>query len=334
MSFIDKDIVSLLFRTESEEYLRPYPENTEIEVEKIENVIANELREQINNGNEKRIFSFTLFLSVALFKYNPSGSNDMLIAITPSQAINSIILKKGYGRVWLQCELNNEKLIVNSFDPYASFLDADFKDVLPEGEYVIENYLIDVCKDHSEIDYYLWRVTGKGKKKYAACKSDGEVLARNIIEDSNSIIMSKIELQHGHLLDFVYVLFSLCYKNYLLCPNIIELIFNKSEHLNRRVTNDEYTALIHIQAYLYLYIDIDQNCCNEMIQKKVEEYFKQDKIGQYSYSKGYQLAMEIMNTDFFNDVFKLFCDSDYNLPSANDYCNPFILTLFSILFRL
>lgn len=331
MSFINKDIISLLFRTESDEYLRPYPENNEIEVEKIENTIANELREQINNGNEKRIFSFTLFLAVALFKYNPLGYNDMIISTTPSKAINSIILKKGYDRFWLQCELKNEKLIVNSFDPYASFLDADFKDILPEGKYIIENYLIDVCKDHSEIDYYLWRVTGKGKKKYAACKSDGEVLARKIIEGSNSIIMSKIELQHGHLLDLVYVLFSLYYKNYLHSPSIIESIFNKNKSL--RVNDDEYTALKHLQDYLYLYIDIDQNCCNEMIQKKVEEYFKQDEISQYSHSEGYQLAIEILNTNSYKDLVKLYCDSNYNLPSTYDYCNPFILTLFSMFFQ-
>lgn len=334
MRLIDKNRVILLFRTESEDYERPFPNKSEIESKQLETVIANELREQINNGKDRSIFSLTLFLAVAVFKYNPSGFNDLLVVSSPSQALNSITLRGNRRLYWLQCKLEDDRLKINSFDPYASFLDADLNSILPEGKYIIENYLIDVCKEHNELDYYLWFITGKGKKRFAACKSDGEVLARNIVEDNDSIIMEKIELQHGNLLDFVYVLYALYYKGYLHGCSIIESIFSKNDRLNHIINTDEYKAFEDLQAYMCLYISIDHHYCNELIQERVSTFFEQDKIGQYSYSDGYQLAMNIMNTNSFEEVFKIFCDSDYNLPSAYDHCNPFILTLFSILFPI
>ena len=85
MLIINNERMIMLFRAESETYERPYPDQTEIDSTKVELTITNELREQINNGKSKSIYSLTKFLSVSLFKYNKNGNDDVILALIPNK---------------------------------------------------------------------------------------------------------------------------------------------------------------------------------------------------------------------------------------------------------
>lgn len=333
MFIIDNERMIMLFRAESETYERPYPDQTEIDSTKVELTIANELREQINNGKNKSIYSLTKFLSVALFKYNKNGYDDVILALIPNIAFNSILLYAKENKVsyFLPCVLKDDKLLIDSIDDTSPFADDSLSKAIPADNYIIENYLIDVCKDHAELDYYLWRITGNGKKKFAACKNDGEVLARNIVEGDSNLIKKKYMITNGEVIDFVYVLFALYYNEYIFYQDLVECLFRINPNLKNRY---DYNTLFLAQKYLSSYIDIEQCYCSELIQSKVEEFFNQDEITQWSYSDGYQFAMKILKTESLNDVFKMFCDSDiYNVPANYEYRNPLIATLLSLLFK-
>lgn len=332
MFIINNERMIMLFRAESETCERPYPDQTEVDSTKIESTIANELREQINNGKNKSIYSLTKFLSVALFKYNKNGNDDVILALIPSIAFNSILLysKENRASYFLSCALKGDKLLIDSIDDATLFTDDSSSKAIPTGNYIIENYLIDVCKDHAELDYYLWRITGNGKKKYAACKNDGEVLARNIVEGDSNLIKKKYMITNGEVIDFVYVIFALYYKEFVFYQDLVECLFRKNPDLKNRY---DYHILFLAQKYLSSYIDIEQCYCSELIQGKVEDFFKQDEMTQWSYSDGYQFAMKILKTESLDDVFKIFCDSDiYNVPANYRYRNPLIATLLSLLF--
>lgn len=309
---LNNEWVIPLFRTESEVYDRPYPDKSEIHSNQLEKLIANEWREQINNGKERSIFSLTKFLSVALLKYNDAGYNDLILTVIPFKALNSIILRNvaTNQRCFFQCTIKDE----------------DIKKVIKEGKYTIENYIIDICKDHAELDYYLWRITGRGKKKYAACKTDGEVLIRNLIEDEYGLIRAKHTIPHNELLDFVYILYALYYKEFIYYQDLIKIVLEKNYKLANRVNN----GLFFIQKYLAIYIDIEKRYCDKLVRDKVNDFFNLDEISQCSYSHGYQLAMMILQANSMEDVWKGFCDTGYNLPYADK--NPFIETLLSLLF--
>lgn len=207
----------MLFHIEDEYRQREYNWNScaivQTTGEQINKIIAEEIRKQINGSNNRSVFSASKCLGTVLFKYNQIMTNPLhLIKMEPSFVDFSFINE--YGR-W-------ERDLVCFYLDNPNYFERRFG----RNEIRLNNYVIDISNDKL-IHEYLKESINIGKKYYAACEKDQEVIVRHI---TNQLIITE------EFLDAVYFLYGLnvC-SNFLFHYEILNLIISELSC----ITNDE-----------------------------------------------------------------------------------------------
>lgn len=267
----------MYFRVEDENGLSPNLRSygwddsysTKVSTYDADKLIANEIREEVNNSNQRKVFSCSKSLAVTLFKYNYIADNPIhLIPYETSNCVEFDIVDE-YGKANLSCA------------PYSiGDLEYPIKRYLGDKEIILKNYIIEVDND-TLLDKYLKKYTGTGKKKFAACEKDNEVIIRHVIEDY-------VIYEH---ISSVYILYALQYKTkFLNC----DLVFNELMQLFSKKINEENERI----AFFYL-IDYLKKCWRneeEISNKILEEKRKEGRI-MCGYD-AYYIAFDIIEGDY------------------------------------
>lgn len=267
----------LCFRVEDENGLEPkareYGWNTSfathVNASEADELIAQEIRRQINGSNDRSIFSCSKSLGVVLFKYNILSDNPLYLI--PFDNCNIVIFdamsKKG-----------NLKPKCMPYD--ITDLDYPFSRQFGCKEIALKYYIIDV--ENGEIlDKYLKRYTGKGKHPRAPVQKDSEIVIRHIVN----------ELVVKNYISTVYLLYCLQYKTKFLYKNTVmeSLLDLFGEFVDNE---DELNALCLIAKYLYTNWNYEKEISDKLIWEKMDEarFF----IGYDAYS----IAWEIMEGEY------------------------------------
>lgn len=228
--------IKMLFRIEDTEntegfhrqYELPEEELPRMRLSELDEYIAGEVRKEINNSNDRKLLSYSKSLGVCLLKYNNYTDNELHIShITPNQLF------------YYDCKKEQSKVIW--YDIHYGMQDYEFKH--SNRKIVLCNFSLDVS-DNAQVNYYLNRFTGVGKKKYASPEKDKEVV---LMQSPNDLVISQYT-------DSVYLLYALVYK-YGMSEYIFRNLYHKIATLDEfrfdYCPETEREALLNIVSYLY-----------------------------------------------------------------------------------
>lgn len=224
--------------------------NTPVDAYNANTLIANEIRYQINNCNNRSVFSYSKSLGIVLFKYNYIADNPIhLIPIAKDNSVEFDVI-------------DNDVKLKNFSMPYdINDLYYPFRQCFENKKIILKNYMIDV-NNNANIDKYLRNYTKIGKKKIASCEKDSEVIIRHVYAADDYIIAEYI--------DAVYLIYTLQYKTrFLNCvgvvENLMEMFYEEIEDEN------EFKAFQYLVLYLHDYWDYEQEISKKILQEKREE---------------------------------------------------------------
>lgn len=227
----------MLFRIEDSEnpygfhreYSIPIEKLPRVKMDELEGYLAEEIRKEVNNANDRKLLSYSKSLGVCLLKYNKYTDNEVHIN---KLDIHDFVYYYDVEVGKYECK------------PYSlayGLYDIEFEH--KKKEIVLLNFKIDVS-DNNLLDAYLRKITGMGRKKVASPEKDKEVLLMQSAED---MIISTYS-------DSVYLLYALFMKygmEELIYTNLINKIYLLENFRFEFCGEVERYALIEIINYLY-----------------------------------------------------------------------------------
>lgn len=227
----------MLFRIEDSEnpygfhreYSIPIEKLPIVKVDELEGYLAEEIRKEVNNANNRKLLSYSKSLGVCLLKYNKYTDNELHIN---KLDIHDFVYYYDVKAGTYECE------------PYSLAYGLDnIKFKHKKKEILLLNFKIDVS-DNKLLDAYLRKITGMGRRKVASPEKDKEVLLMQSPED---MVISEYS-------DSVYLLYALFLK-YGMEESIYTNLINKINILEdfrfEFCGEVERYALIEIVNYLY-----------------------------------------------------------------------------------
>lgn len=284
----------MLFRIEDTEnqqgchrqYIFPVEELPQMRMSEVQTYIANEVRKEINNHNDRKLLSYSKSLGICLLKYNKYTDNELHLSNLDLDFIYYYDLEKQEQKI-----------------KYYSVAEGVYGYKYKHGnrEIILVNFALDVS-NNEQIDFYLKKFTGVGRKKFASPEKDKEVLIMQVPDD---MIISQYT-------DAVYLLYALTWK-YGMSERIFVNLWNKINTLEdfrfEYCSATERTALLTVVKYLYYFWRHERNIASRVFQDNQNE----------EYISGYYnsiLQFHDIQKDEFSDVYML---SDYNSNIISDW---------------
>ncbi|MBE6063573.1 MAG: hypothetical protein E7207_08520 [Clostridium butyricum] len=285
----------MLFRIEDNEnldghcreYEISYDNLPKLDIEELENYIADEIRKEINNSNDRKLLSYSKSLGICLLKYNQYAYNELHINMNNwCDGVYFYDLKNPGVPCYCPFDLSYGLLKMSSLQT--------------RTQIILLNFQVDVSNNNL-LDSYLKVKTRTGRKKCASPEKDKEVLC---MQSPNDIIISQY-------LDSVYILYALSLKYGMkksIYINLINEISNLEEFRFQFCGESERDGLLKIVDYLYRYGDYERKISSIVVKdswksKKVPVYY--DPISQ----------LHDIQKDSFLDSYRL---SDYNENIVSD----------------
>lgn len=245
----------MLFRIEDTEnesgvkrqYTRSLDELPKMYLSQMNQYIANEIRKEVNNTNDRQLLSYSKSLGICLFKYNYYTDNELHISLTFPNRVK-------YYNWQTQTE------VTCGYDMYQWNL---LTDTGKNPEVTLCNFALDIS-DNRQLNNYLTQMTGIGKKKFASPEKDKEVV---LMQEPNDLIISQY-------ISSVYLLYSLFYKYgmpELVFWNIIKMISTLEDFRFDFCPVSERLALINVIIYLYRKGNQEKMFANKIISKDKED---------------------------------------------------------------
>jgi len=285
----------MLFRIEDSEnpfgchreYSIPIEKLPRLELAEVEGYIAEEIRKEVNNANNRKLLSYSKSLGVCLLKYNKYTDNKLHI-----NKLDSCDFVNYYDIESDKCEYKIYSLANGVYNKESKH---------KEKKIVLLNFVIDVS-DNNLLDLYLQKITGTGRKKVASPEKDKEVLLMQSPEDM--VITT--------YLDSVYLLYALFMRYGMkksIHKNLINQIKNLDSYRFEICGEVERYALIEIVNYLYNYGKNDIEMCHRVFQ---------DSQGEEHLSMYYDPILQLhgIQNECFEDSFML---GDYNGNIVSDW---------------
>lgn len=252
----------------------------------VDEVIAQEIRQQVNNWDNSDVFSYSKSLGVVLYKYNRIADNPIYITMNQGSFVDFTVL-------------NYNGLSENYCVPYnIDCLNYPFRHDFKNQQIILNNYIIEV-DDNYKINRYLQAYTPKGRSPYASCENDKEVIIRNPI-DSYAI-------EEQDCIDAVYLLYALQVKTGFLGYSGVAESLNAvlSEELCvNRDDEETFRALECIIFYLQEFVVYEKEIITNLINKD-----KKARMGGWD---SYSLLLEVIN----GDIDEAFTLSEYYIYSG------------------
>ncbi len=235
----------MIFRIEDEErllcskrkynrtYMEAYEDLDEISADEADKYVADLIRKQVNGCIDSRLFSSTMSLGIALFKYNEDGLNPIICSDLPPE-VNGTYLKTGHIQLSKGFEYPRDiPFSINDLSfPIKKW--ADGHDVR------IWQFIVPV-NDNDALDRYLKHYTDTHKKIVASPEKDAEIISTDLSD------YPKLDTYK----DALYILFSLHFR--------FKILYNENiyEDLQRFVrqyilTNDDCEAYGFIRILSYM----------------------------------------------------------------------------------
>lgn len=259
------------------EYEIPFDCLPVLKPQELEKYIAEEVRKEINDSQDRKLLSYSKLLGVCLLKYNEYADNEL--------HINMDYLEGVYGGVYFYYKKEDENL-KTGYVPF-DLMNGLFG--LKKQKYgkkiKLLNFNIDVS-DNNLLDEYLKKMTGTGRKKVASPEKDKEILLMQAPED---IVISTY-------LESVYLLYALDFKygmNKELHDDLIESIWSIDHNCFRDCGEDERKGLILIIKYLF-----EKGKCEKKMIRKIMDDSKNDERLPMHYDPILQLHGIIDKYDF------------------------------------
>lgn len=264
------------------EYEIPFKDLPILKLNELENYLAEKIRKEVNNTQDRNLLSYSKSLGICLLKYNKFADNELHIdKYGNGDGCISFCFYKAIR--WMLNELHiNEIEDDDGFSFYSLPFDKQillkkyvFFDLKLGGLYglklssknkeekiVLVNFDIDVS-DNNFLDIYLRDKTGTGRKKVASPEKDKEVL---IMQSPDDMVVSDY-------LPSVYLLYALVLR-YGMNKSIHKFLYNKIYNLDdyyfAYCEETERDALLTIIDYLYYY-DKDEQMMIKKVLKDCKE---------------------------------------------------------------
>lgn len=227
----------MLFRIEDSEnsygchreYSIPSEKLPKLKVAELEGYLAEEIRKEVNNANDRKLLSYSRSLGVCLLKYNKYTDNELHIN---KWDIYDFVYYYDVKADTYECEHYS---LANGLH------NIEFKP--KKGKIVLLNFKIDVSNNNL-LDAYLQKNTGTGRKKMASPEKDNEVL---LMQSPKDMVISTY-------LDSVYLLYALFLKYRMkksIYTNLIIKFYTLEDFHFELCGEVERHALIEIVNYLY-----------------------------------------------------------------------------------
>ena len=268
----------MYFRVEDENGLSPNLReygcnnsyNTKVNASNADKLIAQEIREQVNNSNSRSVFSYSKSLGIVLFKYNFIADNP--IHFIPTENIGS------YVDLDIVDENGMQQHCPIRYD--ISDLDYPLRRYFEDKEIILKNYIIEV-DDNRLLNRYLENYTSVGKKKMASCQKDREVIIRHVVNDY--IIEDYINA--------VYLIYALQYKTRFLndswvMNSLVEIFRQKIKNPN------ECEAFCYLISYLSYNWDYEEKTSRNILKESLNQG---RTVPCYD---GYSLFFDLMNGNY------------------------------------
>lgn len=285
----------MLFRIEDNEningchreYEIPFDNLPKMHMSELEKYLAEEIRKEVNNANDRKLLSYSKSLGVFLLKYNKYTDNELHIN---TQEFYDYIC-------YYDCKKESfERGMYRLIDGVMGY---GFRH--KKREIILTNIVIDIS-DNILLDNYLNKLTGVGRKKMASPEKDKEVL---MMQSPNDMVISDYSAS-------VYLLYALFLRYGMkksIYKNLINRISNLEDFRFGFCGEIERNALLTIINYLYY----DGRNEIEMSRKVFHDSAEDEHISMY-YDPILQLH-GIQEDDFF-DSYML---SDYNSNIVSDW---------------
>ena len=266
---------STLFRIENEDLsIKPssgrkiYPIEEAIFLRDANELIAEEIRGEVNFHNTRKTYSWTQSLGIALFKYNKYA--DAMLMILPCVELDIIIfaMQNNFGHLNRYCW------------PYNIYPNGQLAAFNPDIRLAVDNYIIRVA-DNFALNAYLKHYTGVGLKARIFPEFDREVIVRDNFRLSNYWIID------GSNLDAVYILYALQIKyNFLYKKNALNILLL---YIQQYIENYALKiALMHLIHYLVYELMRGEQ---ENLNRVLNVYNRDARVNLYY--DGFQAAQEI-----------------------------------------
>ena len=276
----------MLFRIEDTEniagvkrqYTLSWDDLPRMYLSQVNDYIANEVRKEVNNTNDRQLLSYSKSLGVCLFKYNYYTDNELHISHTMPNDV-----------YYYDCQ---KQMLKNCYyDIYQRDFGTKHK---RNPQIILCNFSLDIS-DNVQLDYYLTQITGISKKKFASPEKDKEVV---LMQEPNDLVISEY-------ISSVYLLYALFYK-YGIPPYVLKRLDNMITTLDndrfRFCPESERQALLAVVKYLYNNGNREREFADKIILQGKDEA----RLSTY-YDPNIQFY-DIQDTTF-EDSYKL---SDYN----------------------
>lgn len=273
------------------EYEIPFQSLPVLKMKEFEKYLAEQIRKEINNSQDRNLLSYSKALGVCLLKYNKFTDNELHI----NTDIDSVC---GYIYFYY---LKNQKLefACEPFDLMYGLYGLDSKK--RERDIIVLNFNIDVS-DNYLLDGYLRKMTGTGRKKVASPEKDKEVL---VMQSPNDMVISDY-------LDSVYLLYALVLRFGMkksVYENLYYRIQNLEDYRFECCGEIERKALLTIIEYLYYY-GKDERI---MIEQILQDSQNNEHLSTY-----YDPILQLLGIqeESFEDSFML---GDYNSNIVSEW---------------
>lgn len=208
----------------------------------IDAVIASMIRNEINGSDNRILHSYSKSLATCLFKYNNYDDNELHLLC--NQYIDAIYI------------LNQNNIITPINYSILNRINGEQFEIPYLSHNKLISFAIDVS-NNTELDTYLRKFTGVGRKKVASPQKDNEVVVLNPLSD----------LCIHNYMNGIYLLYSFQLKyNFLNYTDIKWLLINKVKELDdSRFDCQENHAIISIINYLSQYWHYERNMSNAIL---------------------------------------------------------------------
>ena len=243
----------MLFRIEdieaSDGHLRryeiPFENLPRLKMPELECYLAEEIRKEVNNANDRKLLSYSKSLGVCLLKYNKYTDNPLHINVNNMPN-------------YVEYYKNNSNM-EHEFVPFDLHYGLNCLAKDHSGcEIILKNFQVDVA-DNNLLNQYLKMATGTGRKKLASPEKDKEVL---LMQSPDDIIIFEYKAS-------VYLLYALVLKygmNESVYINLMRKI-NKLEPYRFDFCGEtERCGLIQIIEYLYHNVEAERIMSREVLQ--------------------------------------------------------------------
>lgn len=259
-----------------------FQETERISRSKIESFIAEEIAEEINGSNKRRLISYSKSLGVCLLKYNKYLDNELHFLDISSHTC------AGYTKLCYR--IGNQTHCINYFIQYG-ICDLPFEEV------ELVNFLVDVS-DNNIVQNYFQKHLKRGKKQFASPEKDKEVVLMRLLNE---------KVIDADNLDVVYILYGLSIKyDFLRDAKILQGLTCDvyKAFYEGKYSEDKLQAiicLIHYMAYQGSYerklskAIRERNSLSERIPYYFDPIDKYDTIINSSFKEAYEMSYNVEN---------------------------------------